>query len=162
MTIETNPAPYTGSPIKSLAARRAEITEHTITERHVPRWNDPEIVVVYGPAPHRLVRKVTEAKTPEAEVDIHADLLVNACQAVYGIVDGKRYSLREGDANGEPTRFDADLAEALGLPDPLHSSAREVVRALFMTEGDVISEAAAVAAWSGYKREDADRTISGE
>jgi len=97
-------------------------------------------------------------------VEGNADILIRGCVGVVAIVDGKEYSLRPGDENGEPTKFDQDLAENLGVEGigGRPPTARQVVRSLFLTDGDILSAASEVIRFSGYREAEADSTILGE
>jgi hypothetical protein len=153
------------SVLGQLKGRREQIIKNNHTDLPVPRWSNPALVVRYGPLEHALFRKANrqveraaDNKKAEVEVQVNSDLLARACVAVYAVIDGKKYSLRPGDPNGEPTRFDDDLAENLGCGH----TAREIIKALYITEGDILSTAGSVATFSGYKEQEADDEIAGE
>lgn len=155
------------SILSSLKERRQQVIAEQQLALAVPRWSDPVIVVKYKPLPHELIRasqtrleNAPKAKRAGLEVDLNADLLIRGCTAVVAVVDGEEYSLRSGDPTGEPTLFDADLAENLGLDDA--AKARDVVKALFITEPDIISAAQSLITWSGYKETEADDSLRGE
>lgn len=147
--------------------RRQEVIEAQVLKLPVPRWSDPEIIVHYKPVEHAFIRsaqdRVSNApkdKRYALEVQGNSDILIRGCLAVVAIIDGKQYSLRAGDENGEPTLFDRDLAETLGLDDG--ATARQVVKGLFIAEGDIMSASQSLVSWSGYKETEADATIQGE
>lgn len=156
------------SILGSLKERRLEVFNAQELRLPVPRWDNPEIVVKYKPVDHKLIRKTQDKvegikdkdKKFQAEIDGNADLLIRGCVAVVAIVDGKEYSLRPDDPHGEPTVFDMDLAQNLGLGDRV--TAREVVKALFIAEGDIMSASQALVQFSGYRETEADSTVSGE
>lgn len=156
------------SILGSLKERRQQVLEEQVLRLPVPRWDNPEIVVKYKPVEHTLIRQTQtrvegikdKAKKFEAEVDGNADLLIRGCVAVVAVVDGKEYSLRPDDPHGEPTVFDMDLAVNLGLGD--RATAREVVRALFISQGDIMSASQALVQFSGYRETEADSTVAGE
>lgn len=160
------------SLIGDLGRRRDEIIKAQVLDIRVPRWTDPVIVVKCRPVEHPQIRgllmRVEKAKPKdraEAEVDANADLLIRGCIAIVAILDdGKEYSLRPGDPHGEPTLFDEDLAHNFGLHDRLgrKPTARDVVRALFITDADIITAANSLAEFSGYKTQDADDELVGE
>lgn len=154
------------SVLGNLKERRQKVVEAQVLSLPVPRWTDPNIVVKYKPVDHEVIRQAQQRveaapanKKASVEVDANADVLIRGCLGVVGVVDGEEYSLREGDPNGEPTLFDADLANSLGLGK---STARQVVRALFIAEGDIISAAGKLGQWSGYREAEADESLSGE
>jgi len=155
------------SILSNMKERRQQVLAAQELPLPVPRWTDPVIVVKYKPLPHELIRSsqtrldaAPKAKRAAMEVDLNADLLIKGCTAVVAVIDDREYSLRSGDPEGEPTLFDADLAENLGLDDS--AKARDVVRALFITEPDIISAAQSLITWSGYKETEADDSLRGE
>ncbi len=155
------------SILASLKERRQQVLEEQVLTLPVPRWSNPELVVRYKPVEHHFIRAAQDrlAKAPkdkryELEVDGNADILIRGCLAVVAVIDGVEYSLHPDDPNGEPTVFDADLASSLGLED--RATARQVVRALFLTQGDILSAAQSLVQWSGYKETEADATLQGE
>lgn len=159
------------SALFSLKERRQEVLEEQILHLPVPRWENPAIVVKYKPVEHSFiraaqerVRKASNDKKAEVELLSNADMLIRGCVAVVAVVDGKEYSLRPGDEHGEPTRFDQDLAENLGVEGigDKPPTARQVVRSLFITDGDILSAANEVVKFSGYREAEADSALVGE
>ncbi len=155
------------SVLTSLKERRTEILEEQVLTLPVPRWTNPEIYVKYRPVEHHFIRAAQDrvAKAPkgsryEMEVDGNADILVRGCVGVVAVIDDQEFSLRPDDPHGDPTLFDADLAANLGLGD--RATARQVVRELFVTEGDILSASQSLVQWSGYKETEADTTLRGE
>lgn len=167
-TTGTTPAPDQAlSFLASLKERRQEILEEQTLDLPVPRWTDPEIVVRYKPVEHTMIRngqarvdKAPKADKARVEVDANTDLLIRACVGVIAKVDGREYSLRPGDPHGEPTVFDTDLAANLGLDD--RATARAIVRALYITEGDILAASSKVVEFSGYREAEADSRVEGE
>lgn len=162
-TLQTNGL----SILASLKERRQEVIQEQVLRLPVPRWSNPEIVVLYKPVEHHIIRaaqdrvqKAPKDKKYALELDGNADLLVRGCIGVVAVIDGQDYSLREGDPTGEPTRFDPDLAANLGLDD--NATARAVVKALFITEGDILSAAQSLITWSGWRETEADTSLQGE
>lgn len=154
------------SVLLSLKERRQQVLKEQILSLPVPRWSDPAIVVKYQPVPHAFIRKAqsrlekaTKERRAELEIEANADILIHGCVAVVAVLDGREYSLRPGDPEGEPTTFDADLAENLGVEG---SSARKVLRALFLTDGDIMSAATELIKFSGYRETEADAELLGE
>lgn len=159
------------SVLSSLKEKRQEVLDKQVLPLRVPRWDDPVILVRYKPVEHGLIRaaqnrvnKASADKKAEIEIEANADILISGCLAVVAVVDGKEYSLRPGDELGEPTRFDRDLAQNLGIEGEggKPPTARMVVRGLFITGGDVLSAANEVVKFSGYKETEADEAILGE
>lgn len=155
------------SVLGSLLARREQLLQEQVLELKIPRWKNPEIIVRYTPIEYELVqrlgKRIEKAKADkqvEVEIDANADTLIASCAGVFAVIDGVRYSLREGDEDGEPTRFDRDLAENLGLPEG--STARQVVRTMYLTDGDMFQHAAKIMEFSGFAVDRADEELAGE
>lgn len=177
---ETHP----DSPLVNLRQRREEIGAKQFTDIKVPRWENPELFVRYKPVDHSFIRKAlgkmrkAKGDRGDAEVDGNADVMIQGCLGVYAMIDGEAHTLdapdhwvpvdigsEEDDIEtldySEWGKFDKVLGETLGL-DPKHSSARQVVRTLYITDGDVITTAQDVIRFSGYKNPDADDEFLGE
>lgn len=159
------------SVLSSLKERRQQVLEEQILRLPVPRWEDPSILVKYRPVEHGYIRKAqgrvekaNKDRQADVEIEANADILIRGCVAVVAVIDGKEYSLRPGDENGEPTTFDADLAENLGVEGVGNHAptARQVVRSLFLTDGDILSAATRLITFSGYREAEADSAILGE
>lgn len=166
-TVEPGASSRGTSVLGSLAARREKVIEQDYTDLRVPRWTDPEIYVRYRVVPHPVIRKALQAqekahkdKVARVELASNIEILVHGCIGVYALLDGDdtKYSLRPGDEKGAWTRFDDDLAANLECGD----SATEVVRSLYLSDGDIMSAASAVVEFSGYRDAEADERISGE
>ncbi|MDQ2727577.1 MAG: hypothetical protein M3Y91_06885 [Actinomycetota bacterium] len=92
-----------------------------------------------------------------------AEALVEACIGVYGVVvdgDGTemRVSYMPGDPFGEWTKFDTDLAKAIGSSA---TAGAGVCRALYETDGDIMTVAGELAEWSGTVAPDEDEAFTG-
>lgn len=152
------------SPLAGLKDRRTQIASAQELTLRVPRWENPEIYVVYRPLDHDEIRKSQKAadkakgNQSEAELNGNADLLVKACKSVYAVLDGKRLSLNPDDPEGEFTTFDEALARNLDCP----ATGRAVARALFITDGDLIAHSRDLVRWSGYRDAEADEEFQGE
>lgn len=168
---EPGPVPAAiGSPLFDLRQRRGEINARLYLDLQVPRWHDdggPEIWVRYRPAravtAQKSIQRRAEKKDDEALINTEADVLVEACVGVYAKVGEQTFSLRVGDAEGTWTRFDQDLAVALGLdPNDKETTAAATCRALYFTELDLISAASDLGAWSGQASKKAEEEALGE
>jgi len=165
------PAPVAAaasSPLASLRARRAKAQERLYKDLKVPRWDDdggPAIYVRYKPlSPGKMAtaverRRRDKAKDQDWATKANADALIGSCMGVFTEIDGAQYSLREGDRNGSWTTFDPDLGAALGVES---QNAVDVVRALYLTDGDLINAAATLTTWSGLVGPQADEDYLGE
>lgn len=148
-----------------LAQRRDEIVDEQVLDLPIPRWENPEIHVLYKPTEHEVVRKngmaVAKAKSNVSETELNqaASLLAWSCTGIYALVDGERYSLNAAAPKGELTRFDDDLADNLGISG---APTRSIVRKLFVTDADLLSASNKLIAWSGYADQEVDEALSGE
>jgi hypothetical protein len=165
---DDNKPPARLSMLGQLSKRREEIKQGATTDLKVERWSDPEIWVRYKPVDHNIIRsginRVEQAQPKDKariEVDINSDVLIRGCVGVFARVNGKDYSLRPGDPHGEYTKFDGDLADNFELPEEARS-ARQVVKALYIFEGDIMAASAKIAEFSGYRDQVADEEVLGE
>jgi hypothetical protein len=180
---EPTPAPIAppvpaaaGSPLVALRDRRKQVTDKLFIDLQVPRWGSdggPLIYVRYKPAQTgefaEKAKKMEAApkRPPDWIVTLNADLLVKSCVGVFAI-EGEpldpdpeiaakdprpRMSLRDGDPHGSWTRFDPDLAYALGLPE--NCGAIKVVRELYFTDADLGLAAGDVLKFSGINADEA-------
>lgn len=157
------------SVLGQLSKRHDDIKNAQQLTMAIPRWSDPEIWVRLKPIAHEDIRRAMEridkaqkAMRGQVELEQNIDLLIKACIGVFATLgdDPTEYSLRPDDPEGDHTRFDHDLAANLGLSEGV--SARHVVKALYITEGDILSHAKALIEWSGYRDTEAEETIAGE
>ena len=151
------------SPLASLRARREEIVNDMYIDIKVARWENPEIYVRFRPASATKLSNSLERRRKAGGSDwamlANADMIIDSCVGVYAVLDHdseNKYSLRPGDPNGEWTKFDGDLAEALGVSE---RRATAVVQALFLTEGDLIEVANKLFTWSNIAGDEADSTF---
>jgi hypothetical protein len=159
------PAPDRLSILGHLKERREEVKTAATIDLQVERWSDPELFVRFKPVDHAIIRSggrkvevAPDKAKSQVEVDINADVLIAGCVGVFARVDGEEFSLRPGDPRGPWTKFDPDLAENLGC----EHSARKVVKALYIFDGDIITTAGKVAEFSGYREKYADEEVAGE
>lgn len=156
------------SLLQSLKDRRRTIAESQFLELQVPRWSNPEIWVRYKAVDFNVVdrarrnaEKAKGDKQSDAILMANVDSLIAGCVGVYAILEDddehRHLSLRPGEPEGELTTFDRDLASNLGLNS--EATARQVVRALFFTDGDILEHAQRLGRWSGYKGETADEEL---
>ena len=151
----------------SLKQRRADIAQGAVLDLPVPRWSDPEIFVRFRPVEfteidkiQKRLERIPKGKRAAEEVASNIDLLIRGCVAVFARLDGQDYSLRAGDHKGSLTTFDPDLAENLGLTED--ATARDVVRELYIADGDIINTSRKLVEWSGYKNDELDESLAGE
>lgn len=171
------------SVLGDLRSRRRQVVQTLHLDLKVPHWDDPDpahpdaphppIFVRYRAVGHDHIakarRKMEEAKKAmqgQVELQENIDLLVKSVECVYSLVDDQEVSLRVGDPFGEKTMFDGDLAHALGMGDDGTNvnifKPPAIVRQLFLMEGDIISHAAKILEWNGYREAEADEELRGE
>lgn len=156
-----------------LRARRAAATNRLYLDRRVPRL-DPPVVVRFRPLTSTEVedagRKIEKGKPGSRTAAIqNANALAKACIGIWeDDPDGerdedgnlpKRSPILGDTRDWSEVRFDQELAADLGVPKL--KDAASVVLELYLTEGDVISEAGALTEWSGFARRDGDEDWSG-
>jgi hypothetical protein len=170
--IEVNPQPEfpaeaperPSTAVLSLKGRRESIKKTLYTDLQIPRWEDPEVFVRYGPIDNTRTEKAIEnrskQKIDEVNILANADILINSCVGVFACLDGDyehKLSLNPDDPEGPWTRFDPNLAKNLGL---LTDKATDVVRALYITDGDLIMAANQLVEWSAQASTKLDSDFS--
>lgn len=152
------------TPLFSLKSRREELLKKLYLDLKLPRWTSPEIFVRYRPVEagelsEKVARRENMKQRPaDWGVLANADILIACCEGVYACLDGdydKKFSLRAGDWEGRWTKFDGDLALAVGLPE--NARATDIVRAVYLTDGDLIDAANKLMEWSGQSNEQVSR-----
>lgn len=152
---------------KSPLARLREARERAQAALHidlpVPRL-EPTLYVRYLPLATDLLSELDDRRTKElgdpktrtsANIMHGARTLAAACAGLFTVDE-------QGAPVGDPDtwpRFDAELAEALGVG---FVNAALVVRALYLTDGDLTATGNKVVEFSGYSRDLQARTDSGE
>lgn len=151
------------TPLLVLKARREQIVNDLYIDLKVPRWDEPEIFVRFKPVSATKLNATIDRRRKSKHDDwsflANADMLVDSCIGVYAVLNGntdEKLSLRLNDANGEWTKFDPDLADALGV---VANRAVDACIALYLTEGDLIDTANRLFKWSNIANEEADETF---
>lgn len=143
-----------GSALSGLRARRQKAVEELHLDLPVQRL-DPPVYVRFAPATQSQIEAITKryskSKDKDKTVTVNALILAHYCRGVFEVIDGEEVSVDESDRSGEWPRFDERLAELLGLES---DRAVDVVRGLYLTDGDVIATAGKLADWSGYSIEE--------
>ena len=152
-----------------LAQRRNEIANAQVLTLEVPRWTSPKLLIRFKPVDHavlkrsasiqeRAVKDNDSAKQAQVEIDTNADILINACIEIVAVMpNGDEVGV---GPDGRRTRFDADMAIALGMPE--NSTARAVCKSTFITGGDLLLAAKMLGEWSGYRIGAVEEAIAGE
>lgn len=157
-----------GSVLADLRARRTKLVKALFIDLKVPRWDDdggPSIWVRYKPSDPGKIDDINgkrdEARKTEGKdwyVNANADILIDSCIGVFAKDGDATYSLKPDDPTGPWTTFDTDLAVSLGLDA---KGARDAVKALYLTNGDLIGAALRLNSWSGEASITADEEFSG-
>ena len=150
------------SALTSLRARRTKVKDKLYFDLAVPRY-DPPVFVRFAPLPAPLLtataKRAEKSRDPEAEIKGNAALLAHVCRGVFEVRDGVEVSI--DPENEEWPRFDKRLAELLDPDAAAPTSAGEVVRMLYATDGDVIATVTDLGRHSGYADEDLQRDLAG-
>jgi hypothetical protein len=153
------------TPLLALKNRRTEIVNDLFVDIKVPRWESPEIYVRFKPVSNTRLNATINRYQKDAKNGqdwsflANAQMLIDSCVGIYAIVDGNedvKLSLREGDPYGKWTKFDTDLAAALGIQA---NRATDSVIGLYLTEGDLIDTANKLFRWSNIANGEADETF---
>jgi len=151
------------TPLISLKNRREQIVNELFIDIKVPRWEDPEVYVRFKPVSAvklgGAIERRRKQKGDDWSILANADMLVESCIGVYAVIDGnteEKFSLKAGDAGAQWTKFDPDLATALGIEA---TRAVDVCMSLYLTEGDMIDTANRLFRWSNIANEEADETF---
>lgn len=155
--LETGDRPAAaGSPLANLRARRQAAADRLHLDLAVPRL-DPPVFVRFRPITQAEINRINaqhaKSKAKDVDVVVNAVSLATCC---LGVFDDTTVELVDA---GEAPKFDEDLAELLELPEG--SKAVDVVRGLYLTDGDVIAAGAELAQWSGYRWQDLERESEG-
>jgi hypothetical protein len=153
----------TTTPLASLQARREQIVNDLYVDIQVPRWEDPEIYVRFKPVSTIKLNAAIERRRKQKGDDwsllANADMLIESCVGIYAVFNGdteNKLSLSTTDPNGKWTKFDPELAKALGVDA---QRATDSVQALYLTEGDLIDTANRLFRWSNVANDEADETF---
>lgn len=139
-----------GSALARLRDRRKAASERLHLDLAVPRY-DPPIYVRFRPVTQpeleSIERRFKGSKDPDKNVHRHAALLAETCVGIFERNDQGAEQGLDPDSPGVWPRFDDALA---GLLEADVDTAVDTVRALYLTDGDVIATAGRVTEWSGY------------
>lgn len=158
MTEETPRPAAGGSPLANLRQRREAKVAKLYMDLSV-RGLEP-LVVRYRPVTAaeitRTNKRFEKSKADDVDVLINAVILSQACLGIFDKPD----ATASVPTNEAWPRFDKDLAQSLGL-NPEAVQGVDVVRALYLTDGDIISTGAELSQWSGFTLSDVDRDVAG-
>lgn len=152
------------SRLGGLRARRQKAEKTLHLDLVVPRL-DPPVYVRFRPLKQRELDAANEvgrkSNDPDRLVITNALVLTHACVGVFEVVGGKPRSILVDGTTDPATwpKFDAALAADLGLPED--TSAKDIVRGLFLADGDVISAAGELADWSAQAQRRLDEETEG-
>jgi hypothetical protein len=147
--------PATTTALDRLKARISEEREQALKsltfKLPVPRWDS--VVVEYAAiSSERWGRMIEMAqKTDMSNLDFNSRFLAQQAKAIYvKDDDGELISADLEDPSQPPPTFDKRLANSLGLT--YQGVAVDMVKELYLTDGDIISTAAALLDLSGFQR----------
>ncbi|HTW17083.1 MAG TPA: hypothetical protein VMF51_18275 [Nocardioides sp.] len=154
-----------GSILDGIRARRDRAKAALFVDIKVPRY-EPELWVRFKPTEQKRIdaagEKARKSKDDHRIVNANATLLAEACIGVFEVdADGEKVSIDPADRSTNPDdwpQFDKRLARLLEIPA---GKAVEVVRGLYLTDGDIISTAAELGEWSGYSRDMLEQDTAG-
>ncbi len=136
-----------------LAKARVEAAAKLAFELPVPRMD--MLVVRYRPVDQRVWTGILDRASKQPDVtplDINCRLLAAHVEGVF-VDDGEKLvSADLLNPDQEAPRFEQRLAEALGID--WNNDQSDLVKRVYLTDGDVISTAAAVLDLSGFGRAD--------
>lgn len=150
------------SVLTSLRDRRQAALAEAHLDLAVPRL-DPPVYVRFKPIDdsrfNALMKRFEKYKGNDRNVVHNASILAECCLGVFEVIDGEKVSIDPADRDGDWPRFDPQLAQLLG--QDLEPRAADVVRGLYVTDGDVIATAGKLAEWSGYSLADLEELTAG-
>lgn len=150
-----------GSALSSLRDRREKARQELFKDLPIPRL-DPPVYVRFRPLKGTEIataqKRGQNSADKEAVVNVNAGLIAAACRGVFEVIDGAPVSIDPDDRHGDWPLFGERLAELLGLRT---NRAAEVVRGLYLTDGDIIATVGELVDWSGYTTEVLDRETAG-
>jgi len=173
MTNDNSPSPDDNTPEAaepaasrtlrhSLRERRSAAKKVLHLDRRVPRL-DPPVFVRFKPIPSakidQLNVQMSKSKDPDKTAVMNARAVAHSCIGIFEKVDGENVSIDTDHPDEDWPVFDGRLAELLGVPDT--GRPEDLVRALYLTDGDVIKAATELTTWSGYAERDEDEEFAG-
>lgn len=145
----------------ALRARREQAKAQLHTDLRIPRY-DPPIYVRFKPVPQSRIDAMNKAaeksKAKDSTVAANAAILADATIGVFEVIDGEKVSIDPADRDGEWPRFDSTLAE---LFEVQATKAADVVREVYMTDGDIIATVTQIGVWSGFNLDDIQADFEG-
>lgn len=165
------------SPLGVLRGRRAELERGLHYDLQVPRWDlvlGRAIWVRYKPAStpllnaqiekrrdnHEKAVKAGKMGDPDWLIRANADLLVDACMAVYDLALGEEPPTDEDLPFNLPTFGSPELSEALdSAENPCPRNAVATCLHLYGTNADVLMASQQLLIWSGQSSQEADRSF---
>jgi hypothetical protein len=156
------------SPLGLLKGRRAELRKKLHLDLAVPRWGDEMEGVMwirYGPAnlthwsasqrrreeQHIAAKRKGQPGDPDWAIKANADLLVDACQAVFVLGAGEKPPRELPEEL--PTFATPELATDLDIQP---GNAVRTCLAVYATNGDLLMAANTLLGWSGEASGEAD------
>lgn len=156
------------SPLDLLRGKRPALQEKLFLDLAVPRWDEqlpgrklwvryrPGNPALFSAALARRERENDEAQRrsgrgdPDWSVKANADVLVDACVAVYDLPADEHPPEGELPPGDYPTFGSEGLSDALGTSH----NAVETALSLYVTKGDLLLAASQLMNWSGQTSEE--------
>lgn len=149
-----------GSVLATLRERREQAVAALHKDLRVPRLEPPVYVrfrPISQPAIEQANKRASASKADDAATAANAAVLAGACIGVFEVdEDGAEVSVDPDNATWP--QFDKRLARLLGVKA---GKAADVVRALYLTDGDVIATVTKLAEWSGFNEAELERDAAG-
>lgn len=162
---EPTASPTTPKTLRQgLRDRRQQAQSKLHLDRRVPRL-DPPVFVRFRPLSQDELeaaqKAIEKGKAKDRTVVANANALATACIGIYELdAQGEKTSAAPDDVEDwNNVRFDENLGRELGHESMIRAS--DVVRALYLTEGDIVHEAGELTTWSGWANDDEAEAWSG-
>jgi hypothetical protein len=160
--------PGAQSPLALLRGKREELKAKLFLDLKVPRWEvaGRQVWVRYGPGSPSVLTASAERRQaahkpgmPDWKVRANADVLVDACVAIYDLPIGEEPP--KGDLPvldvPYPVFTSEEVQEAMGV----QRNAAETVCSVYLTEGDLLLAANTLLDWSGIVSEKVEQDFLG-
>jgi hypothetical protein len=164
------------SPLSLLQGKRQELERELFYDLQIPRWDQilgRALWVRFKPASaplldaainrrrenHERATKAGKMGDPDWLIRANADMLVDACIAVYDLALGEEPPTEPLPEN-LPTFASSELSEALDTPgNPCPRNAVGTCLHLYGTSSDVLMASQQLLLWSGQASKEADRSF---
>lgn len=154
------------SALAALRARRRKPLEALYIDLVIPRY-DPPIYVRYAPITQTRLEEISSKTEKSKERDRtalgNATVLAETCIGLFELdSEGEAVSIDPANptsSSGDWVKFDDRLVELFELDKA--PRAAEVVRQMYLTDGDVAATVVKLGEFSGYSETDLERAFAG-